>query len=103
MKYSLAAALISENVSRETIRTLADYGYTDEPVETVLEAVRCAGTEQDCVEYLEELADECVLTEAPEVAKNYFDYEAWVRDLQLGGDYSIIEFNGHHVLIDNHV
>jgi antirestriction protein len=102
MKYSLAAALISENVSRETIRTLADYGYTDEPVESVLEAIAAWGTHQDCVDYLEELAEDCFLAEAPEVAKQYFDYAAWVRDLQLSGDYSIIEFNGHHVLINNH-
>ena len=102
MKYSLVAELIRENMSRETIRALAAYGYTDEPAERILDMVACTGSRQDCIDYLENLADDCYLYDQPDVIKNYFDYDAWARDLLLGGDYSILEHEGHCVLIDEH-
>jgi antirestriction protein len=34
------------------------------------------------------------LTELPEWARNYFDYESYARDLRLGGDYSFVRHEG---------
>jgi len=46
-------------------------------------------------EFAEHLADECgILSDMPQQYRNYFDYEAYGRDLFLSGDFWIDEDNG---------
>ena len=42
----------------------------------------------------EELFDECYLHKAPEIVRNYIDYEAFARDCDLGGDFSEFVYRG---------
>lgn len=41
--------------------------------------------------FAEELFDECYLHEIPDFARNYIDYDAFARDLFLGGDYVYLD------------
>ena len=50
------------------------------------------GSEQD---FAENLADDTgLLDDAPETLRTYFDWEAWTRDLFMGGDYSSHDVSG---------
>ena len=42
------------------------------------------------------------LAEMPEFARRYFDFEAYARDLELGGDYSFVRANGQIYAFSNH-
>ncbi len=42
------------------------------------------------------------LKEMPELAQRYFDFEAYARDLELGGDYSFVRANGQIYAFANH-
>lgn len=101
MNYSTVKELLNSSIDRETIRCVADYHSTD-CAEWILSAICTAGYRQDCIDYMEELFDELYLHEVPEAVRNYIDYDSWVQDLQLGGDYSILEHKGHCVLMCNH-
>ena len=55
------------------------------------------GTAKD---YAYEYVEECVFTsDTPEVLKNYFDYEAFARDLQIGGDVEEME-GGEYTVVN---
>lgn len=41
------------------------------------------------------------LAELPEWARNYFDFAAYARDLELGGDYSVIPHHGQVYVYSN--
>lgn len=42
------------------------------------------------------------LSELPEWARNYFDYQGYARDLELSGDYSFIYNHGQTYVYSNH-
>jgi hypothetical protein len=55
-------------------------------------------------EYLESYLDDCVLSELPELARNYFDAEKWKRDAQFDGRghcLSPYDGNEHEIKIDD--
>ena len=103
---------ISEYESIETVAALAQS--LDEHGEPFAIYARNVGFEE-AVKHLEEayqgehksmedfayqLLDDCgTLQEMPETLRNYFDFEKYGRDLELGGDYS---FDSGHVF-NNHV
>ncbi len=42
------------------------------------------------------------LAELPEWARNYFDFAAYARDLELGGDYTFVSHHGQVYVYSNH-
>ncbi len=42
------------------------------------------------------------LSELPEWARNYFDFESYARDLRLGGDYSFVSHNAQVYVFSNY-
>ena len=42
------------------------------------------------------------LSEMPEFARRYFNFEAFARDLELSGDYSFIRCNGQVYAFSSH-
>lgn len=53
--------------------------------------------------YLDDYLDECVLGELPEIARNYFDRDAWKRDAKFDGrGHSLSSYDGaeHEAKID---
>lgn len=49
-----------------------------------------------------ELFDDCYLSEVPEFARNYIDYDAFARDCEMGGDMREFEFAGSTYTVTNH-
>lgn len=102
MKYSTVKALINEDYSRETIRTLDAYLINDD-ANWILNACVLVDTDDRSIrEYFAEIADGLLADSGSEIINLYFDYDAFGRDLLLGGDYSKLEHKGHMILIDNH-
>lgn len=53
-------------------------------------------------DYAEEFIDDCYnLEESMGDLSRYFDYDAFVRDLELSGDVATFEFNGKHYVVTN--
>lgn len=52
-------------------------------------------------EYSDNYVDDCLELEG--VAATYFDYAAFARDMELGGDVSGFQFNNQDYVWDNHV
>jgi len=72
---------------------------------TVEDFEQCYQGEHDNVtRYAEQCADDMGLLDGvPDTVKNYFDYEAFGRDMELGGDIAAIDHGHSSVFIfDNH-
>ena len=49
-----------------------------------------------------QLIDETIIHEVPDMIKNYIDYLSFGQDLILGGDYSLVNYNGSYYAVSNH-
>ena len=60
-------------------------------------------SEEKAIEdYAYQLVEDCgYLDGVPDTVARYFDYEAFARDLRLGGDVSAFEFGGEMYVFDN--
>ncbi len=75
------------------------YGFADS-LDNYQDAMVYPGTLKD---YAEQYIDDTgALDGLPENLRYYFDYDAFARDLQLGGDMSEFEFDGETYCGDNH-
>lgn len=59
-----------------------DWGGSLADLEAFIEDNYC-GTYDWFQDYADEYADDCVLTEAPDIVRQYFDYHAFARDLAM--------------------
>ncbi len=57
-------------------------------------------SKRDFADYLLESTGQ--LSELPEWARGYFDFEAYARDLEMSGDYSFIRANGQVYAFSSH-
>lgn len=74
---------------------------TDELEETFLEQRQGAHDSKEAfADHLLESTGE--LQEMPELARRYFDFEAFARDLELSGDYSFVRANGQIYAFSSH-
>lgn len=76
----------------------AEVGYGDDEPSTALEAY--AGTYNSEEDWAAEQVDD-LLTSAPDILKNYFDYEAYARDCRLNGDITFVHHQGDVIAFTN--
>ena len=102
---------LMENESEETVKLAqainSDFGMNDisEALEKARSAIELSSSSEDRINYdlghymMEMTGD---LNQLPDFAQRYFDFEAFGRDLILGGDYSIFKIDGTSYAVDNH-
>jgi len=79
----------------------AEHCETDEMEEKFLEQWQGAhDSKADFADYLLDTTGQ--LSELPEWARGYFNFEAYARDLEMGGDYTFVRANGQVYAFSNH-
>ena len=81
---------------------LAQIGYDPDEILSKLEDVYLF--EGTALEYAYDYIDSCgMLDDAPDIAKRYFNYEAFADDLLTSGDISELNFDGTDYIVQNSI
>ena len=104
MDDEITQAIIDSSVPNEAIVLFADNQHAEIDGDVIMDAEDAyLGSAWSVREWAEEWANDTgILHGIPEDLRNYFDYDAWVRDATLSGDiYILAEPDGYKHVFHN--
>jgi hypothetical protein len=98
--FEIISDLDDDDMAQVGICYLLENGIASDTADAVSRASDLTIFEGSLKDYAWEYLDECVFTkETPNIFRNYFDVDAFARDLDVGGDVATFDWCGRHFVV----
>lgn len=98
--FELISELDDDDMAQVSVCYLLENGIATDAADAVKRSSDLTIFEGTLKDYAWEYLEDCVFTkETPDIFRNYFDVEAFARDIELGGDVTTFEWCGRHFVV----